>query len=621
MSGPKRVIAHLDCDAFYATVELLRRPELKGKPVIVAGSGPRAVVTTASYEARKFGVGSAMPAARARRLCPDAITIPPDFQAYRDTSKRVWEVVAERLDRVQQLGLDEAYADLTGVAKPLRVLREVVEAVKAGTGIVISVGIGPSRLVAKCCSDLGKPNGFVAMGREEACVRFATAPTSRVPGIGPKTAERLAALGIHTLGHLQEADEGRLGARFGSNTARFLKARAAFEDDSEVSTEQGAAKSRSSERTFDEDIADVAQMETAIREMSRELADGLVRRGRRGRNIAIKVRLDDWTTVTRARTLEAVTQRRRDDHGDGARAAARVRAAAAGAAARREGRRVRGRRAGSAPRAARAGRPARAAVLVERSGELAPRVARERVLDPELVEHADDRAPQVLAPVRVAVRGGDRRDQLVQPALGLAESSAANADPSSGSCSSRIRAASPSAANEPVTLPSSSSASASSPWSCSSDASATLASAWPGSSSIARRSAASSPAVTSASASDGSSSSRKRATCGGGCAPTNSAATLPSTNALTAGMPWIWNAEASRGLASVSTLARATLPSRSRTAFSSTGVSWRQGPHQAAQKSTTTGISRERSITSCSKVGLGGGEDHAFDAIPPAWPT
>ncbi len=307
MSGPKRVIAHLDCDAFYATVELLRRPELKGKPVIVAGSGPRAVVTTASYEARKFGVGSAMPAARARRLCPDAITIPPDFQAYRDTSKRVWEVVAERLDRVQQLGLDEAYAELTGVAKPLRVLRDVVEAVKAGTGIVISVGIGPSRLVAKCCSDLGKPNGFVAMGREEACVRFATAPTSRVPGIGPKTAERLAAIGIHTLGHLQEADEGRLGARFGSNTARFLKARAAFEDDSEVSTEQGAAKSRSSERTFDEDISDVAQMETAIREMSRELADGLVRRGRRGRNIAIKVRLDDWTTVTRARTLEAVT--------------------------------------------------------------------------------------------------------------------------------------------------------------------------------------------------------------------------------------------------------------------------------------------------------------------------
>jgi DNA polymerase IV len=304
---PKRVIAHLDCDAFYATVELLRRPELAGKPVIVAGSGPRAVVTTASYEARKFGVGSAMPASRARRLCPDAIVIPPDFTAYRETSQRVWEIVGERLDRVQPMGVDEAYADLTGVDKPLRVLREVVGAVKEATGIVISVGVGPSRLVAKCCSDLGKPAGFVAMGREEACVRFATAPTSRVPGIGPKTADRLADLGVRTIGQLQQADEARLATRFGANTARLLKARAGFEDDSPVETERGAAKSRSSERTFDEDVSDRERLEAALREMSRELCEALVRRGRRGRTIAIKVRLDDWTTVTRARTVGAAT--------------------------------------------------------------------------------------------------------------------------------------------------------------------------------------------------------------------------------------------------------------------------------------------------------------------------
>jgi DNA polymerase IV len=304
---PRRVIAHLDCDAFYATVELLRRPELAGKPVIVAGSGPRAVVTTASYEAREFGVGSAMPASRARRLCPDAIVIPPDFTAYRETSGKVWEVVGERLDRVQQLGLDEAYADLTGVEKPLRVLREVVAAVKEATGIVVSVGVGPSRLIAKCCSDLGKPAGFVAMGREEACVRFATAPTTRVPGIGPRTADRLAELGLRTLGQLQQADEERLAGRFGANTARFLIARANFEDHSEVETERGAAKSRSNERTFDEDIADLARLEGILREMGRELAEALQQRGRRGRTIAIKVRLDDWTTVTRARTVEAAT--------------------------------------------------------------------------------------------------------------------------------------------------------------------------------------------------------------------------------------------------------------------------------------------------------------------------
>jgi DNA polymerase-4 len=304
----KRVIAHLDCDAFYATVELLRRPELAGQPVIVAGSGPRAVVTTASYEARRFGIGSAMPASRARRLCPHAVVIPPDFTAYRETSTQVWTTVRESLDRVQQLGLDEAYAELTGVPKPLRVLREVVTAVKDRTGIQLSVGVGPSRLVAKCCSDLGKPAGFVAMGREEACVRFATASTSRVPGIGPKTAERLSELGLLTLGQLQQADEAQLAERFGANTARFLHRRAHFEDDSEVETERGAAKSRSNERTFDTDIESLEELEAILRRLGRELADGLAARGRRGRTIAIKVRLDDWTTVTRARTLPDATR-------------------------------------------------------------------------------------------------------------------------------------------------------------------------------------------------------------------------------------------------------------------------------------------------------------------------
>ena len=305
--APKRVIAHLDCDAFYATVELLRRPELKGKPVIVAGSGPRSVVTTASYEAREFGVGSAMPASQARRLCPTAIVIPPDFTAYREKSREVWELVRSRLERVQSMGLDEAYADLTGVAKPLRVLRLLVDDVRKATGIQISVGIGPNRLIAKCCSDLGKPAGFVAMGREEACIRFAPAPTRRLPGIGPKTAERLAALGYATVAQLQEADEAALAARFGDRTARYLKARAAFHDDSPVETETGAAKSVSTERTFDTDIASHSELEEILRGLSAELCEGLRRKSRRGRTVAIKVRLADWTTVTRARTLADAT--------------------------------------------------------------------------------------------------------------------------------------------------------------------------------------------------------------------------------------------------------------------------------------------------------------------------
>jgi DNA polymerase-4 len=305
--APKRVIAHLDCDAFYATVELLRRPELKGKPVIVAGSGPRAVVTTASYEARKFGVGSAMPASQARRLCPTAIVIPPDFTAYREKSREVWALVRERLDAVQSMGLDEAYAELTGVEKPLRVLRELIDQVKEKTGIQISVGVGPNRLVAKCCSDLGKPAGFVAMGREEACIRFAPAPTRRIPGIGPKTAERLAELGYATVGQLQEADEAQLAARFGDRWARYLKSRATFHDDSPVETESGAAKSGSTERTFDADIASHDELEQILRTLSRELCAGLQKKQRRGRTVAIKVRLADWTTVTRAKTLDGST--------------------------------------------------------------------------------------------------------------------------------------------------------------------------------------------------------------------------------------------------------------------------------------------------------------------------
>lgn len=303
---PKRVVAHLDCDAFYASVELLRRPELRGKPLIVAGSGPRAVVTTASYEARRYGVGSAMPASRARRLCPHAIVLPPDFDAYRETSRAVWEIVGARLGHLQQLGLDEAYADLTGVEKPLRVLRELVATVHEQTGITLSVGVGPNRLVAKICSDLEKPCGFVAMGRDTAAERFVAETPGRLPGIGPKTAERLRELGIETIGALQRFPEAQLAERFGARHGRELHRRAWFHDDSPVETER-VLKSRSNERTFDEDVNSLPELEEILRHLARGLCEGLQARGKRGRTIGIKVRLDDWTNVTRARTLETAT--------------------------------------------------------------------------------------------------------------------------------------------------------------------------------------------------------------------------------------------------------------------------------------------------------------------------
>jgi len=247
-----------------------------------------------------------MPAWRARRLCPHAIVIPPDFEAYRAKSREVWEIVVAELGPLQHLGLDEAYVDLTGVEKPLRVLRELVTDVLQRTGISLSVGVAPNRLIAKICSDLGKPRGFVAMGREEAAQRFAADPPSRLPGIGPKTAERLRALGIETIGALQQVPEAELAARFGARHGGELHRRAWFHDDSPVTTDR-VLKSRSNERTFDEDIASLPELEAVLRRLARELCEGLAARGRRGRTIGIKVRLDDWTNVTRARTLDVAT--------------------------------------------------------------------------------------------------------------------------------------------------------------------------------------------------------------------------------------------------------------------------------------------------------------------------
>jgi DNA polymerase-4 len=299
-------IAHLDVDAFYASVELLRRPELRGRPVIVSGSGPRAVVTTASYEARAFGVGSAMPTARARRLCPQAVLITPDFAAYRDLSGQVMELVRAQVETVEVVGLDEAYLDLSGLVAPRAAMRRLVEEIRAQTGLDCSVGIGPNRLVAKVASDAEKPRGFVVLSREEACARFAGARPGLVPGIGPKTAARLERLGIATLGALAAAPAQTLVEAFGQNLGRDLQARARFEGSATI-TPVREAVSESRETTFDVDVADPAQLEARLRRLAAELCDRLERQGRRGRTIAIKVRLADFTTVTRARTLAAPT--------------------------------------------------------------------------------------------------------------------------------------------------------------------------------------------------------------------------------------------------------------------------------------------------------------------------
>ena len=289
-------------DAFYVSVELRRHPELRGRPVIVAGTGPRAVVTTASYEARRFGVGSAMPAARAHRLCPDGVYLPPDFPYYRAASAEVMELVRASAPAIEQIGLDEAYLDLSGLPAPHAQMRTLARMIESRTGLVCSIGIGPNKLVAKVASDAEKPRGFVVLTREQAVVRFATAPPGLIPGIGPKTAERLRACGLDTLGKLAAADPGALAARFGPRLGAALAARARFEDAAPV-TQQRKVVSESRETTFDRDIRDPAELRAALRDLVDRLCAGLAATRRRGRTIGIKVRLDDFSTHTRARTL------------------------------------------------------------------------------------------------------------------------------------------------------------------------------------------------------------------------------------------------------------------------------------------------------------------------------
>jgi DNA polymerase-4 len=300
------LVAHLDADAFYVSIELARRPELRGMPVVVAGSGPRAVVTTASYEARRFGVGSAMPAARARRLCPEAIFLMPDFQCYRRVSAVMMDLVRAHVERVEVVGLDEAYMDLSDLHSPRAAMRRLVAEIRRVTQLTCSVGIGPNKLVAKVASDAEKPAGFVVLDREQAVRRFASCPPGLIPGIGPKTASRLGELGLSTLAAVAAAPEQLLIDRFGPNHGRELIRKARFEADGRVGAPRKAV-SESRERTFDRDISDPAELSAALARMAGELCASLSARGRSGRTIAIKVRLADFTTVTRAHSLTEPT--------------------------------------------------------------------------------------------------------------------------------------------------------------------------------------------------------------------------------------------------------------------------------------------------------------------------
>jgi DNA polymerase IV len=303
----ERTVAHLDMDAFYASVELRRRPELRGKPVIVCGSGPRAVVTTASYEARKLaGIHSAMPAAVARRRLPDAVYLPPDFTAYREASVRVMEVLRGNAETVEVVGLDEAYIDLTGLFSPKTTMRRIVNEIRERTGLSCSVGISESRMLAKITSELGKPAGLVVLSRTEAMERFAGDSPGLIPGIGPKTVTKLGGMGIRTLTELRAEDPELLEQAFGPRQGRWLHRRAHLEDETPVTVER-ETKSQSAETTFDVDVRDRAELEGHMGHLAEELCRRLRKRELRGRSIGIKVRLDDWTNVTRSHSVAEPT--------------------------------------------------------------------------------------------------------------------------------------------------------------------------------------------------------------------------------------------------------------------------------------------------------------------------
>lgn len=307
IAGWKRTIAHLDMDAFYASVELQRHPELRGKPVVVCGSGPRAVVTTASYEARKLaGIHSAMPAAVARRRLPNAVYLPPNFPAYREASALVMDVLRANVETVEVVGLDEAYLDLTGIFSPKATMRRIKAEIREVTGLTCSAGISESRMLAKMTSELGKPNGLVVISHEEALARFGGGPPGVVPGIGPKTVERLEKLGISTLGALGEWDRSDLESRFGPRSGAWLHARGNLLDRTPISIGR-ETKSQSVETTFDEDVADLPSLERTLYEQTEELCRRLAKRKLEGRSIGIKVRLDDWTNITRSQSVEEPT--------------------------------------------------------------------------------------------------------------------------------------------------------------------------------------------------------------------------------------------------------------------------------------------------------------------------
>lgn len=299
-------VMHVDMDMFYVGVELLAAPGLRGRPVIVAASGNRSVVLSASYEARAFGVRSGMPLARARALCPGAVLLEPHRRAYDDYSRRVMAIFAEITDRVEQVSVDEAFLDVSGAVRrlgpPVQVARRLRTRIHGELGLTASVGIGATKTVAKIASTRSKPDGLLLVQPEDTVAFLAELPVSALWGVGDRTAEALAGAGLRTVGELAAAPVPQLVRVVGPAAGHHLHELANGRDPRPVVPVR-EEKSLGAEETFAEDVSDTRVLRETLLRLSHRTASRLRRQGLRARRVGLKLRYADFTTITRSRTL------------------------------------------------------------------------------------------------------------------------------------------------------------------------------------------------------------------------------------------------------------------------------------------------------------------------------
>ena len=302
------MIAHLDLDAFFAAVELHRRPELRGRPMIVGGEpASRGVVATASYAARRYGIRSAMSTAEALRRCPEAVVVPPDHAHYREWSRLVWDLVGTMVAELERTGIDEGYLLLDDDDAPGRAAA-VKEAVARELRLSCSLGLATCKVVAKIASDADKPGGLTVVAPGEEAAFLAPLPLRALPGVGPRTEERLRAAGLESLGQLAELGDEDLRRLVPGALGPELRRRARGVDPRPVVAEPAPAVSISAEETFARDVADRAEQEAHLGRMAAHVAEALERQGLVARTVTVKLRYPDFATRTRSQTLSAPTR-------------------------------------------------------------------------------------------------------------------------------------------------------------------------------------------------------------------------------------------------------------------------------------------------------------------------